>query len=214
MGAVHRSAGAGEAPLYDIAELRDRWRKAARRLQSASSIALLGYSLPVQDFATHALITRAATSNMDLDLPDPHELCPRVGVADLDPGPVVDRLEVGGIAGVSVLGTGTSSIKDAVHALSNDVWLAAADHLERTCLEPDSTPLTFAFGVAGMPRNGIANDDDVLRRLTTATEFIEAANGGALDGVLVNDRAPVGLDPWPSAPGVNGEVQVRLGVQR
>ena len=204
-----------KSPLYDIPELRDRWLKAATRLRHSSSIILLGYSLPLQDFSTHALLTQAATANADEDLPDPHELCPLVGVADLHPDPVTDRLRAGGVPAVGRLGAGPDSIADAVSVLSNEVWRLIAFKLESSRWDLETTPLEFEFGFAGGPRGGVAAQLGSLADVTTAAELVDMVEDDLLQDTTYADRIPVGAEVFGAASrGQPAKVHIWLGGRR
>lgn len=188
-----------KSAFYDVAQLRDRWLRAADRLRSATSVVLLGYSLPAADHATSFLIGRAIGGE------DP----PGVGVADLDAGPVVERLRVisGREAGWSA--TGTSSIADAVDELLRWDLRSAADELRRRVDAGDGHTTSSVQVTAALPPIGALGhpllepiDHRDLSSVTTVGGLVDLIDDlCAAPRPMIGERLVVGVDlPPPNHP--------------
>lgn len=84
--------------LYAVPYLHEIWQRARTELLRADAVYLVGYSMPTADITTSALLRDALVSGKQ-----------SIVVADLDPGPVVDRLRRLGIPGSQITSTDTGN---------------------------------------------------------------------------------------------------------
>lgn len=99
-----------KTPFYLVPELRDRWQRASAAIRGAETLAILGYSMPVNDYASATMIgTARSTAEGDHG--------PSIMLADRYAKAVRTRLHEVGLPEPHRTDTGPSSVGRTVVAL-------------------------------------------------------------------------------------------------
>jgi hypothetical protein len=126
---------ATKSPYYSSPQLRESWQQARARLAAARYVFLLGYSLPATDTTTGTMF-RAALAESEST----------IVVADLNAGPVVDRLVQLGIAETRIR-TMRARESGPVPSLCHELATRLSSFtLSRLSTVPPDEPLVVSWG--------------------------------------------------------------------
>lgn len=173
----------------------EMWAPAARRLRRAKRVVLVGYSLPATD-TTFSNMLRESIQGSDCD----------VLIADLDPGPVFDRLLDLGIAQERILvgPSGAEAVPSLVHSWIDSLGRSALMKLLNYRGPTRQLVLAWGDGTAYAPISDLEkNADGVLVHAERIYSSFALATG-------INSRATVSRSEGLSKCNLDGETALAL----
>lgn len=177
---------ATKSPFYNSPQLREFWQQARQRLEAASHVFLLGYSLPATDTTTGTMLRSSIGTTSST-----------VVVADLNPEPVIDRLKALGVspARIKVVPEiSDSPVRDLCELIALAMSRRALDSLRSAVA---SAPLVVSWGnhCQAIVRDVHTNADEVRLVLDAPVASLSTINQDA--GAQV--RLQTDLDAPPAA---------------